>query len=180
MKTLYLILLDILVLGILITAIQKKRDADLSVFESKYIAKVKGTALAPLSPEEKLVDSPFTNFADEMFPDLGSRWHELRDEHNKTLQIIHHLEFKRADLLVITTWEGSNIDLHSGEAYLALLHNLIEKHIALIEQHKKILSSMEYYYANNKAQKIIGDSGIQEDIKELMETTDNLLKETSD
>lgn len=158
----------------------EKGNTKRGITENDFIARIDNIALRPLYDEEKLNDSRFTQFADKQFPELGAKWGEVRKEHNRTLQIIHLLESKRADLLMIATWEGSGIDLHTGTPYLKLLNKLMYKCTLLKEQHEKLLPTMQRYYAENAVREIMGDSDIQENINDLLRTTDEILKISSE
>lgn len=180
MKKIQLIILDILFLVFVWFILLRTQAVREQAVEDDYIARVENISPKALFDEEKLSDSPFTQFAEQKFPELGARWQEVRAEYNKTLQAIHLLESKRADLLVVATWEGSQIDLHSGLPYLTILNRLIRKCNLLKEQHEKLLPTMQRYYAENAVREIIGDNAIQDDIDELLKTTDDILKITSD
>ena len=180
MKKILFSLLYIALLSALCFFMKKKNQDAVIKMETDFIERVNDITLKPLYDEEKLGDSRFTRFAEDKFPELGARWKGLRTEYNKTLQIIHVLESKRADLLVITTWEGSMIDLHSAEPYLRILNKLISKCNMLKAQHEILLPTMQRYYAENAVREIVGDNDIQDDISELLRTTDDILKITSD
>lgn len=143
------------------------------------MARLDNTALPTLAPYEELQETTFTRFADKQFPELGGKWEEIRREHNKTLQVIHLLESKRADLLVITTWEGSNINLKTAPAYLNIINKLVKKCTILRTQHDKIEPAMQRYYAECTVRGIMGDESVQDDINALLKTTEEILKNTT-
>lgn len=143
------------------------------------LARLASTQLPPLAETEALSESRFTQFADEQFPDLGHRWNEVRGEYNKTLSCIHLLESKRADLLTIASWEGSRIDLSTGEPYIKLINHLILKCRLLKEQHSKIELAMQRCYADHAIKKIMNDSDIKESIDSLIKTTESILELTA-
>lgn len=147
--------------------------------EEKLKARLENTTLPTLAAHEELQDTPFTQFADKQFPELGGKWEEIRKEYNKTLQVIHFLESKRADLLVITTWEGSNINLKTAPVYLNIINKLVKKCTLLRAQHDKIEPAMQRYYAECTVKGIMGDESVQDDINELLKTTEEILKNTT-
>lgn len=147
--------------------------------ERDLMARLESNQLPTLPTGEALEDSCFTEFANQQFPELGNKWDEVRREYNHTLRAIRLLESKRADMLVITSWEGSHINLSTGEAYIRLINRLILKSRLLKEQHGKIEQTIQRCYAEHTVRRIRNDSEIQESIDFLMNTTETILRQTS-
>ena len=148
--------------------------ADMEVFR----ANLDDMTLPELLPGECLQSDEITEYTEKRIPPLGQKWKEIRNDYNLHLEVICLLEYKRAQLLEIATFEGADLNLASADSYIKLLKSLKNNAIALREQHEKIRIAAETYYAADTVRDIWSNHEMAGHINSLIEKSNQILQIT--
>lgn len=156
----------------------KKPEPPREVVVANFRADLDDLELPRLQPADTLKSDDVTAWVDSHLPKLGEKWTQIRTEHNKCMQVLILMEYKRAQLLAITSLEDSNIGLDSAPQYLKILARLRSNAEALRRQNEKIRESAEMFYAEDAADSVWSDREMKEHVDSLIHSADIILEAT--
>lgn len=156
----------------------KKPEPSREAVIADFRADLDDMQLPHLRPSDTLESNAVTAWVDSRLPQLGEKWTQIRTEHNKCMQVLILMEYKRAQLLAITSLENSNIGLDSAPQYLKILERLRSNAEELRRQNEMIRESAEMFYAEDAADSVWSDREMKEHVDSLIHSADIILEAT--